>query len=69
MSYHYNLSKVMVGFAARTYKAGARDGWNHPGAVAPRAVTPGTSAKLPAGRLGFLARAILPGPPTKRRNP
>jgi hypothetical protein len=47
-------------------QVGARDGYGHPDAVAPRALTPGTPAKLPVhGQRGFLAagqssRGLLP---------
>lgn len=46
----------VIGCAANI-QVGARDGCNHPGAVAPRAHTPGAPVKLPAWRLGFLAKS------------
>jgi hypothetical protein len=43
--------------------------WYRPPAWHRELRPPGTPAKLPAvRRRGFLARAVLPGPPTTRRN-
>lgn len=46
---------------AANIQVGARDGWNHPDAVAPRAVTPGAQAKLPAPCLASFVRELSRG--------